>query len=134
MQAFSGYYLTETDIFNTNQIIRNILFCFSISFVHATFVAKSYRFAFSYVTICLLVSGTLRFISLLKLSEEAGVQCLGSDLDGIWKVRILAISISSLISLIFLDTSTTFQQLFYPDEIGPVKVNHFILLCNVNNQ
>ena len=42
----------------------------------------------------LIVSGCLRLISVVKLSEEAGIQCLGDDSSAITRVRILSVTVA----------------------------------------
>jgi hypothetical protein len=50
----------------------------------------------------------------LKLSEEAGIQFLGSDFIAIWKVRFGSIIFALFISILLKDNSSSFEQLFDP--------------------
>jgi hypothetical protein len=77
-------------------------------------VAKSILFCFYCLTFGLLVSGILCFVSILKLSEEAGIQFLGSDFIAIWKVRFGSIIFALFISILLKDNSSSFEQLFDP--------------------
>ena len=49
------------------------------------------------------------------MSEEAGIQILGPDNVAIWKVRVIVISTSSLMSLLMIKNSTAFEQIFNPE-------------------
>jgi hypothetical protein len=62
--------------------------------------------------IYLMISGVLRLASVLRLSEEAGIQRLGSDHEAIWKVRLISISLSSIISLLLFHNTSSFESLF----------------------
>ena len=64
---------------------------------------------------CLIISGSIQFISIIKISEEAGIQILGPDNVAIWKVRVIVISTSSLMSLLMIKNSTAFEQIFNPE-------------------
>ena len=71
----------------------------------------------------------LRLVSLAKLSEEAGIQCLGPDNVAIWKVRLIIIFTSSLISLVQIKDTGNYEKTFYPDiEIQQVILNIFYQL------
>ena len=59
---------------------------------------------------CLIISGSIQFISIIKISEEAGIQILGPDNVAIWKVRVIVISTSSLLSLLMIKNSTAFEH------------------------
>jgi hypothetical protein len=49
---------------------------------------------FDCVFISFIISGSLRFISLVKLSEESGLQLLGPDNLAIVRVRFISVAIS----------------------------------------
>lgn len=80
-------------------------------------------FCFYNQMIYLVVSGSLRMASILRLSEEAGIQRLGSDSEAIWKVRLFSSSIAGLISLVLAGNKSTFQMLFDPEAL-PGSVSH----------
>ena len=73
-----------------------IIVGFSLSILYTLAVVGSKLVSFSMYSIftCLVISGSLRLISVVKLSEEAGIQCLGQDGVAIWKVRIVAVILS----------------------------------------
>ena len=73
-----------------------IIVGFSVSIPYTLAVAGSKLVSFSMYSIftCLVISGSLRLISVVKLSEEAGIQCLGQDGVAIWRVRTVAVTLS----------------------------------------
>jgi len=82
-------------------------------------------FCFYNQVIYLAISGSLRLASILRLSEEAGIQRLGSDSDAIWKVRLFSSTIASVISLVLAGNKSTFQMLFDPEALpGSVRQLH----------
>ena len=50
--------------------------------------------------------------------EEAGIQFFGPDNVAIMKVRLIVISTSSILGLLFIQDSGTFAALFHPDTIN----------------
>ena len=78
-------------------------------------VSKVTMFSFYNQMIYLIISGSLRLASMLCLSEEAGIQRLGSDTEAITKVRVFSSSVSVLISLALAGNKSTFQMLFAPE-------------------
>ena len=84
--------------------------------------------------IYLIISGLLRLATLLSLSEEAGIQRLGSDLDAIWKVRLCSSLISGLISLVLMRNTSSFEILFNPESLPRLVSQCFILSKPLLNQ
>ena len=62
-------------------------------------------------------------VSLVKMSEEAGIQFFGPDNVAIQKVRFIVVSTSSLFSLVLFQDNVSFEVTFYPD----AKVQEVIL-------
>jgi hypothetical protein len=65
------------------------------------------------------VSGIIRFVSIIKLSEEAGLQFFGSDFIAIWKVRFGSIAFALFISILLKENSSSFEHLFDPTNKEP---------------
>ena len=72
---------------------------------------------------CLIISGTLRLVSMVKMSEEAGIQFFGPDNVAIQKVRLFVLSTSSLVSLVLIQDNHFIESTMYPD----TKVREVIL-------
>ena len=93
----------------------------SSTFWHALVVSKIYLFAFYYIMTCMIFTLSLRLLSVVRLSEEAGIQCLGPDNVAIWKVRYSSLTVSIGISLLLFNNISSFQLLFHP-ELNPIQV------------
>jgi hypothetical protein len=65
------------------------------------------------------VSGIIRFVSIIKLSEEAGLHFFGSDSIAIWKVRFGSIAFTLFISILLKENSSSFEHLFDPTNKEP---------------
>ena len=63
---------------------------------------------------CLIISGTLRLVSMVKMSEEAGIQFFGPDNVAIQRVRIIILATSGLLSLVLIQDPGSFKLIFYP--------------------
>ena len=78
-------------------------------------VAKIVRFSIHASLLCLIVSSSLRFVSLVKMSEEAGIQFFGPDNVAIKKVRFIALSTCCLISLVLMQDNHSIEAMMYPN-------------------
>ena len=72
----------------------------------------------SYFLLCnslwsLTITGILRFVSILKKSEQAGIQSLGYDFVAIWKIRLISISLTSCLILSGHFIFNTLPAFFY---------------------
>jgi len=72
----------------------------------------------SYFALCnslwsLTITGILRFISIIKNSEQAGIQSLGPDYVAVWKIRLISIASTSCLILIGILFSNIFPAFFY---------------------
>jgi hypothetical protein len=69
----------------------------------------------------LTVTGILRLISIIKNSEQAGIQSLGPDYVAIWKIRLISIASTSSLILIACWVLGTyppyFNTLYYKEAI-----------------
>ena len=109
---------------------------------HAYAGSKVVQFSIFSFLACLIISGLLRLISLVKMSEEAGIQFFGSDNVAIWKVRLIVITTSSIMSIVLIQDSGNFETVFYPDTTIKevifsknfyfLSFNSWILLSNLN--
>ena len=73
---------------------------------------------------CLIISGTLRLVSLIKISEEAGLQYFGPDNVAIQRVRIIILTTSGLLSFALIQDPGSFKLIFYPSsEKGAVNIS-----------
>ena len=78
----------------------------------------------SYFALCsslwsLTITGLLRFISIIKNSEQAGIQILGPDNVGIWKIRWISIVLTSCLlfsGYFFFHTSPSLFYTLYNQE------------------
>ena len=78
----------------------------------------------SYFALCnslwsLTIIGILRFISIIKNSEQAGIQSLGPDYVALWKIRFISIAFTSIIVLSgswFFNVFPAFFYTIYYDE------------------
>ena len=61
----------------------------------------------------LIITGILQLASLIKLSEEDGIQFFGPDNVAIRKVRLIVISTSGLITLVLFKDKSYFEHSFY---------------------
>ena len=59
--------------------LRPCCFSLSTSYTMALIGSKVTSFSLYSILTCLTISGSLRLISVIRLSEEAGIQCLGQD-------------------------------------------------------
>ena len=80
---------------------------------HAVAGGKIVQFSIQSLISCLIITGSLRLASLIKLSEEAGIQFFGPDNVAIKTVRLIVISTSSLITLILINDGGYFEHSFY---------------------
>jgi hypothetical protein len=74
----------------------------------------------------LTITGSLRFISIVKNSEHSGIQILGPDYIAIWKIRIISIALTSCFILtnhIFFDVFPSFFYTLYYKEAKPKTYN-----------
>ena len=79
----------------------------------------------SYFALCnslwsLTIIGILRFISIIKNSEQAGIQSLGLDYVALWKIRFISIAFTSIIVLSgswFFNVFPAFFYTIYYDEM-----------------
>ena len=76
---------------------------------------KAVHFSLYSFLSCLIISGLLRLVSLIKLSEEAGLQFFGPDNVAILKIRLIVVSTSSLFSLALINESGNFEAILYSD-------------------
>ena len=53
--------------------------------------------------------------SLVKMSEEAGIQFFGPDNLAIWRVRLIVVATSGFFSMVLMNESGNFEKRFYPD-------------------
>jgi hypothetical protein len=76
------------------------------------------------IAISLFICGTLRLISLVKNSEESGIQLLGPDFHAIVKVRWISVVTTILIftveSVFFSEYPSTFKM-FHINESQPIS-------------
>jgi len=86
----------------------------------------------AFVTLCnclwtLAITGTLRFISIVKNSEEAGIQMLGPDNIAIWKIRwisvCLTLSIPFMGIIFFQSIPTFFYTIFCEETVQGPELN-----------
>ena len=97
--------------------------------VHAVAGGKFVQFSIQSLIFCLIISGSLRLASLIKLSEEDGIQFFGPDNVAIKKVRLIVISTSSLITLVLINDVGHFEHTFYS---GTQMKQVIIKLNNIN--
>ena len=90
-------------------------YSFTTSKIHATVGSKIVQFSTQSILICLIISGSLRLVSLVKMSEAAGIQILGPDNVAIRKFRLIVFSLSSLISMVLIQEIGNYEIIFYPD-------------------
>jgi hypothetical protein len=64
------------------------------------------------IAVSLVVSGTLTLLSLIKSSEESGLQLLGTDHQAIIKIRFVSITFSILVLAIGKHFSTLIHPVF----------------------
>ena len=93
----------------------NLNFSMTTSKIFAIAGIKAVHFSLYSFLSCLIISGLLRLVSLVKLSEEAGLQFFGPDNVAILKIRLIVISTSSLISLALINESGNFEFILYSD-------------------
>ena len=91
-----------------------IHYSLSISLLHANLGSAVITFSYHSFFVCLIISGTLRLVSLIKLSEEAGIQYFGPDNVAIKQIRMIVITTSGLLSLVFIQDPGLFKLRFYP--------------------
>jgi hypothetical protein len=61
----------------------------------------------------LAITGILRFISIIKNLEQAGIQCPGPDYIAIWKIRMISIAATSILILSGHLFFNTLPAIFY---------------------
>jgi hypothetical protein len=79
----------------------SVIHCFSVgndtltlSYEFATVYSVTISFFVSSISISLIFSGVLRLISVIKKSEAAGLQLLGSDYIALNKIRLVSVTFS----------------------------------------
>ena len=77
----------------------------------------------------LIITGILQLASLIKLSEEDGIQFFGPDNVAIRKVRLIVISMSGLITLVLINDVGYFEHTF---SSGTQMKQVIIKLNNIN--
>ena len=87
---------------------------FTVTQFYDDIASKIVNFSLYSFLACLIISGSIRLISLMKLSEEAGIQMFGPDNVAIQKVRIIVILTSSILFLVLLHDSGKYETLFNP--------------------
>ena len=93
----------------------NLNFSMTTSKIFAIAGIKAVHFSLYSFLSCLIISGLLRLVSLVKLSEEAGLQFFGPDNVAILKIRLIVVSTSSLFSLALINESGNFEAILYSD-------------------
>ena len=83
--------------------------------LHGIVGGKIVQFSIQSFLSCLIITGSLRLVSLIKLSEEAGIQLFGPDNVAIKRVRLIVIITSSLVSLVLIKDVGYFERTFYSD-------------------
>jgi hypothetical protein len=76
------------------------------------------------------VSGSIQFVSIIKLSEEAGLQFFGSDFIAIQKVRCGSITFALFISILLKENSSSFEHLF--DATNKEPEVYLVILIFIN--
>ena len=90
-------------------------FSLSVNQYQAYVTAKVVRFSIHSCLECLIISSTLRLVSLVKMSEEAVMQLFGPDNVAIQKVRFIVLSISSLFSLMLIQDNHSIEVTMNPN-------------------
>ena len=99
------------------EIFINLNFSLTTPKIFAIVGIKAVHFSLYSFLSCLIISGLLRLVSLVKLSEEAGLQFFGPDNVAILKIRLIVVSTSSLITLALINESGNFEHVLYSDTI-----------------
>ena len=86
----------------------------TITQFHADLESKVFLFSIHSFLACLIISGSLRLVSLIKMSEEAGIQFFGPDNVAIQRVRFIVITNSSLLSLVLIQDPGTLKLALFP--------------------
>ena len=106
-------------------LLIEICFSLTITQFHANLGSKVVLFSFHSFLACLIISGTLRLVSLIKISEEAGLQYFGPDNVAIQRVRIIILTTSGLLSLVLIKDPGSFKLIFYPSSEVEKVITHF---------
>ena len=106
-------------------LLIEICFSLTITQFHAHLGAKLVLFSFHSFLACLIISGTLRLVSLIKISEEAGLQYFGPDNVAIQRVRMIILTTSGLLSLVLIKDPGSFKLIFYPSSEVEKVITHF---------
>ena len=85
----------------------------TLNFVASAVFSISCFVCVSFISLLLSFSGILRLISIVRNSEEKGIQLLGPDDLAIWIVRSASISISLIFTLTMSFVFNTFPGLYY---------------------
>jgi hypothetical protein len=85
----------------------------SLSFSLALILSLASYFALCNILWSLAITGILRFTSIIKKSEQAGIQCLGPDYIAVWKIRMISIAATSILILSGHFFFNTFPAIFY---------------------
>ena len=64
-------------------------------------------------------------MSLIKISEEAGIQYFGPDNVAIQRVRVIILATSGLLSLVLVQDPGSFKLIFYPSSESEKVITHF---------
>ena len=125
------------------------LFCFCFSFaigVSACLLSETTTLSFSlslllsvasYFVFCnslwsLAITGTLRFISIIKNSEQAGLQRLGPDYIAVWKIRLISFGLTSCLLLTNQIVFDIFPPFFYTLYYKETKPETFKFIHKIN--
>ena len=91
-----------------------IHFSLTTTLLHANLGSKVVLFSLHSFLACSTIGGTLRLISISKISEEAGIQFFGPDNVAIQRVRLIVFTTSGLLSLVLIQDPGNFKLIFYP--------------------
>ena len=107
----------------------------TLDFITSLIIAEAMFISVCYILCGLTITAILRLISLVKNSEEFGIQSLGPDDVAIWKIRIVSHAISfglPLVGLIFFQSIPGFfaflnnTNAMSPSEIGQFDPYNFV--------
>ena len=91
----------------------------TVSYEFATVYSVLLSFSVSGISISLIFSGVLRLISVIKKSEAAGLQLLGSDYIALNKIRLVSVTFSFIFPcflIYFFNAHPGYFTLFYETE------------------
>jgi ABC-type dipeptide/oligopeptide/nickel transport system permease component len=90
-----------------------------VSYKFATVYSVLLSSAVSSISISLIFSGVLRLISVIRKSEAAGLQLLGSDYIALNKIRLVSVTFSFIfpcLLIFFFNAHPGYFPLFYESE------------------